>query len=569
MTTEITHHIIFQPQNTEIDVPDKTTVLQAEIQAGLQPDAPCGGKGQCGKCRVRIDGRTVLACQTPVERDITVHTIAASPIDAGQTAQILTSSPSPARQWTDSAVSNSVSSPSLPGFDFTGLNSSGRILAAFDIGTTTLVGYFMDRASGKLLYTASRMNPQYVYGADVISRADYVLGHGEEGRLALQNTILTAINEMLKEALANLNCSTHFNSSGSSVENCLYTPKDVAQISIVGNTCMHHLLLGLSPETLVKAPYVPLRKDGMVLAPRELDIAIDPAGRILLFPNIAGFVGGDTVGCLLACRPDLKEEISLIVDIGTNGEMALGNKDRILTTSTAAGPAFEGAKITCGMRGTAGAISHIYIGKNGFETEVIGNGKPAGICGSGLIDLMAFLICHGIVNSMGAFRDPDDLEDPIARKESDRIMVIEGRPAFLLAGPEESADGSYIYISQKDIREVQLAKAAIASGIEILSHQLDITCDQISQVYLAGAFGNYMNAENACEIGLLPWELRDRITGVGNAAGEGARLAALNMKQYELACHLAAQAGFVELATEKTFQDIFVDQLEFARGVED
>ena len=258
-----------------------------------------------------------------------------------------------------------------------------------------------------------------------------------------------------------------------------------------------------------------------------------------------------------------------MVDIGTNGEMVLGDQKKMLTTSTAAGPAFEGAKIECGMRGADGAVSHLRESDDGFSLEVVGDVKPVGICGSGLIDALAFLIRHGFINNYGAFRDPEDLEDPLACRLKDRLITVHGQPAFLLVRGEDSADGEEIYLTQKDVREVQLAKGAIAAGIQILTEKLGKRIGEIRHVFLAGAFGNYMDSGSACEIGMIPYELHDRITAVGNAAGEGAKLAAVNRGEFEYACRLSEETEFIELASESSFQDVFVDKLEFERAVED
>ena len=271
---------------------------------------------------------------------------------------------------------------------------------------------------------------------------------------------------------------------------------------------------------------------------------------------------------MLSVAFDQLEPMTLMIDIGTNGELVMGNKNHMVTTSTAAGPAFEGAKIECGMRGSKGAISHITVENNELKLEIIENVKPVGICGSGLIDILAVMIRHGFIDNYGRLCEADELEDAFAISQAHRIQEKDGKPVFILVPAEESANGTDIYISQKDIREVQLAKGAIAAGIQIMAEKLSIRPEDIQQVYLAGAFGNYMDAENACEIGLIPYELRKRIIPIGNAAGEGAKLAVVNRGQYDYACEMAKKAEFIELATESCFQDTFVDELEFARAVE-
>ncbi len=526
------YQVTFLPQNIVQEVEEGTTILTAEQMAGLEPDAPCGGKGDCGKCRVDIvEGvhtGVVLACQTPVTCDMKVDTLSQQKIQKiltdGFTRQV--------------EVDPGVGSPDQPFY-----------AVAFDIGTTTIVGYLLDGRSGQELAVASMMNPQHQFGADVISRANYVLEH--DG-IEMSHVVRKALNQLIGKVCVQAGIDR----------------KEILQIAIVGNTCMHHLFMEISPQSLVLAPYVPAVQEGMILKASEYEIEIAEEGRILMFPNIAGFVGGDTVGCMLSVAFDQLEDMTLMIDIGTNGELVMGNRDHMVATSTAAGPAFEGAKIECGMRGSKGAVSHLTVEGQELKFEIVDGGKAAGICGSGLIDVLAFMIRTGFVDNYGGLADPDDLEDPVAVSNSWRLQEKDGKPVFILIPAEETEAGTPIYLSQKDIREVQLAKGAIAAGITIMADKLGISTEDIKQVYLAGAFGNYMDSDNACEIGLIPYELIDRITPIGNAAGEGSKLAVINQSEYEYACRLARKAEFIELASEASFQDIFVDELEFARAVE-
>ena len=531
-----TYTVTFLPQNLVLEVEEGTTLLAAEQMAGLEPDAPCGGKGNCGKCKVNIVAGVktgvVLACQTPVTCDMKVDTMYQEKIQ-----KILTDGFS-----RNIEVAPGVSRPE-------GGQDLPFYLMAFDIGTTTIVGYLLDGRTGAEKGIASMMNPQHQFGADVISRSNYVLEHG--GR-EMQEVVQKALNQLIGQACAEAGVRR----------------EDILQVSIVGNTCMHHLFLGISPDSLVHAPYLPAVKDGMILDAAENGIRIADGGKLVMLPNIAGFVGADTVGCMLSVAFDQLKPMTLMIDIGTNGELVMGNRDHMVTTSTAAGPAFEGAKIECGMRGSKGAISHITVEDHELKLEVIEDVRPIGICGSGLIDILAFMIRYGFIDNYGSLCEEEDLEDEFAKSRAYRLKEKDGKPVFVLVPAEESANGTDIYISQKDIREVQLAKGAIAAGIQIMAAKLSIRPEEIEQVYLAGAFGNYMDAENACEIGLIPYELRERIIPIGNAAGEGAKLAVVNRGEYEYACEMAKKAEFIELATESCFQDTFVDELEFARAVE-
>ncbi|MCD7766016.1 MAG: ASKHA domain-containing protein, partial [Lachnospiraceae bacterium] len=405
---------------------------------------------------------------------------------------------------------------------------AGRIcFAAFDIGTTTVVGYLLDAEEGRTLAVESRLNPQTQYGADVIMRANYALEHGTE---VLAACIRTAVNEMLKKLAGKAQIST----------------EDIFQVSIVGNTCMHHLFLGISPASLVHAPYTPAISRRMTLRAADYGLNIHPKAQLLMLPVIAGYVGADTCACLMAVRPDQKDEMTLLLDIGTNGEMVLGNRKRRVACSTAAGPAFEGAKITCGMRGAAGAVDHVFYVNGVWSYSTIGGGPAVGLCGSGLIDLVACLLRAGKIDENGRLESGQ--EDP---------------QVFVLVAPEDSGNGKGVWLTRKDVGEVQLAKAAIAAGIQLLMEELGVTEEDISEVCIAGAFGSYMNPLSAGEIGMFPCSLTGRVRAIGNAAGEGAKLALISREELEMSDELAYGTDFIELAALPEFQDCFIEHLEF------
>lgn len=518
-----THKITFIQESISIEVPEETTIMEALKTAKIFLDAPCGGNGTCGKCQVRIQKNsvyeTVKACETKIYSDLFVDT---SENKKGH--QILTSSDT--RKVTFK-----------PSIKIT--EDSPCYMAAFDIGTTTIASYLLDGKNGQQLCTASCVNPQAAYGADVISRADYTLKHGPK---ELTDCVQKAINNLLLELAKKASITT----------------KEILQICLVGNTCMHHIFFQLPMDSLVLAPYVPYEKKLVRVKAADFNIQIHPNGELIFLPVIAGFVGADTMGCLLSIRPDLNEEISLIIDIGTNGELVLGNREKMVCCSTAAGPAFEGAKIQCGMRGAQGAIDHVSYSDGAFHISVIGNGTPKGLCGSGLIDTIACLRSLDIIDDSGRIADHDEAEELCGKDIASHIIEKDGKPAFLFC-----LDAPSVFLTQKDVREVQLAKAAISAGILLLEKHLGITHEQIQTVYIAGAFGNYMNPESACRIGLLPESLKDRITPVGNAAGEGAKIALLNRDELEQTTILMDQIDFLELASVPEFQDCFIDELEF------
>lgn len=519
-----TYVLHFVQEQLSLEVEEGTTVMNALKAANIFLDAPCGGKGTCHKCLVQISSdsaswKTVKACQTKISSSLYIDTAKSK-----RKHRILTEAAARSVPYLPSAKI----SEELPCY-----------LAAFDIGTTTIASYLLDGHTGKQLGTASCVNPQAAYGADVISRADYTMHHGFDD---LTGCVRKAINDLLQEL-----------AHAASIQ-----VEEILQICLVGNTCMHHIFFQYPMNSLVLAPYVPYQKGLTKGKAADFQIHIHPEGELIFLPVIAGFVGADTMGCLLAVRPDLKEEITLMIDIGTNGELVLGNRERLVCCSTAAGPAFEGAKIECGMRGAQGAIDHVFWDKEGFRFSVIGDGKPRGICGSGLIDAIACLRKQGLIDETGHMLSCQEAAEVCGAEIAAHMIQKENMTAFLF-----DPQAPQVYLIQKDVREVQLAKGAISAGILLLEKHLGITHEDIQTIYIAGAFGNYMNPENACNIGLLPAALKTRIQSIGNAAGEGAKIALLNKEELAETVRLSQQVEFLELAAIPEFQDCFVDELEF------
>ncbi len=443
------------------------TLLEALRAQGAPVDAPCGGNGTCGKCKVWADGKEVLACRTVVDRDMEVALSAHESMVLRDAVTV----------QADGACDYAL---------------------AYDIGTTTVVCYLIDGKTGAVLRGVSCENPQRAFGADVISRIQYVLQtHSSELKALMEKTMADLAAQVAQG-------------------------RELSMVSMVGNTAMHHLLLGLDPKPLTVPPYMPASTEAV------------EKEKLRILPNIAGFVGGDTVGCMLAAGFDEREELTLLIDIGTNGEMVLGDKHARLACSTAAGPAFEGAKIACGMRGAEGAVDHVWIEEGKLRCSVIGGSTAKGLCGSGLLDLVACLLELGIISESGRM----DCE----------IYHIEG---------------TEVYLTQKDVREVQLAKAAIRAGIELMCRHRGVEPEEIREVLLAGAFGNYLTPASACKIGMLPPCLGEKIRPIGNAAGMGAVMCAVNEAAFETAKHLAQETAFLELASKEDFQDLFVDCLSF------
>lgn len=461
------------------------TLMQFMQNGGIYLEAPCGGKGTCRKCLVTVNGEQRLACRTVIDRDMTVL------LPDAAAEHILTGAKG--CFW-----------PAEPIQGYT---------MAFDVGTTTIAGYLMDGSDGRELAAVSAPNPQREFGADVITRIQYALG-GEAGKL----------RQAVLDALASLVCQA--------TDRAGISPEEISRAALVGNTCMHHLLLGIDTEPLSRPPYSAAVTQALTLPARDFL----PAGKdalLYVLPNIAGFVGADTVGCLLASGIDEANGWTLLVDIGTNGEMVLGRGERRIACSTAAGPAFEGAKIECGMSGAEGAIDHVWADEDKIYCSVIGGGHAVGICGSGLLDAAAVLLEKGVIA-------------PNGRMAEKRVYLKDG-----------------VFLSQKDVRQIQLAKAAIRAGIELMARTMGIACDEIDRLLLAGAFGNYMSPKSACAIGLLPPVLLNRIQPVGNAAGAGAKAAAISTAAFEKAQELACSTGFLELAALPEFQDTYLKMLDF------
>ena len=366
---------------------------------------------------------------------------------------------------------------------------------AVDIGTTTIGAYLMSLKDGRCLSSGSALNPQIKFGEDIMTRIAYVVNEGQKGLDILRNTLIEGLNSLTE----NLAQDARISKGG------------ILETTIVGNTVMHHIFLNIDPSYLGVSPFVPFLSSSINLKARDLGLNINPSANVYVLPVEAGFVGADNVGVILALKPYLQDEYLLIIDIGTNGEIVLGNRERLISASCATGPAFEGAHIKSGMRADAGAIEKIKIDPRSYEVEykVIGNKKPKGICGSGIIDAVSELFKASLIDNSGRFKKGIKLER--LRKGTEGIE-------FVIAWAKETAIGRDITITQKDIRTVQLAKAAIYGGSKILLRHLGI--EKPSRVMLAGVFGNYIDVNNAYTLGMFPFTNPSEIIPVGNAAGE-------------------------------------------------
>jgi len=481
------HRVTVLPGKQNITAATGSNLLNTLRMAGCMQDAPCGGNGTCGKCKVILDGKEILACQTSIDRDMTIR------LPEAGTQKILTD-----------------------GIAYRAAKAGGDgFLIAIDIGTTTVAGYLLDAATGAELACGSRQNPQTAYGADVITRIQHAL----DGQLEpLTDCIRGCVTELI-DALCKQAQVMH---------------DQLRVVSIVGNPAMQQLFLGIAPVNLAQLPFAPVLTQAKRLK-ADPYLPGYPNAELLIVPDVSGFVGADTVACVLATDLDQQDSMTLLVDIGTNGEMVLGNKHRMVACSAAAGPALEGANIRCGMRAKDGAIDHVWLTDGTLQYSVIGEGNAAGICGSGLIDAVAVALELGLINQRGKICG----NEPLIRLTPD------------------------VYLTQDDIRQVQLAKGAIAAGIELMAAHLGICLQNIQQVMLAGAFGTFLDPRSACRIGLLPPVLADKIQPVGNAAGSGAKRLACDTYALDRAQELVSQIEFLELASLSGFARCFAKNMRF------
>jgi uncharacterized 2Fe-2S/4Fe-4S cluster protein (DUF4445 family) len=341
-------------------------------------------------------------------------------------------------------------------------------------------------------------------------------------------------------------------------------PAEIYEAVFVGNTTMSHLFIGFDPSGLAQIPFVPVTNAPVNLRAMDAGIEINPRGNLYVLPNIAGFVGSDTVGVMLACNYLEPGPVQLAVDVGTNGELALRKGNIIMVCSTAAGPALEGAALSCGMRAANGAVEHMRITDNAVECDVIGDMSPVGICGSGIIDIVAELLDRGIVDSYGSLLGREELKGRIPEYLLNHLIEVDGQPAFLLThAAQQGRPARDVVITQRDIRQIQLAKGAISAGIRLILKEMETTLDDLEQILLAGAFGNYIRKRSAQRIGLLPPIPGERIRFVGNAASTGAKMALLSRTVREDADRIRRTTKHLELAALPEFMNTFMEHMLF------
>jgi uncharacterized 2Fe-2S/4Fe-4S cluster protein (DUF4445 family) len=604
----------------EVRVPAGATLFDAASWNGIAVDSTCGGHGTCKKCRMRVvegdvpvsrlDPRAFgpdelragwrLACRARAEQDLRVEVPPlvtrpkAATVGVGrqvilrpavQKRCVTLPEPTLADQRTDVErlrdalpdLELRVDLPAIRGLakalrsgddagdhpvtavvvddvlvDVEPGDTSERLFGiAFDLGTTTVVATLLDLATGTPVAVASLLNPQQPYGADVITRISATM--------------------MDPDALGRLTALAHAGLDQLVGEVCAdggVDRREVYEIALAGNATMTHLALGLDPEPLGVAPFVMASRSFADLTAADLGVAVHPRARAYVFPALGAYVGGDIVAGALASGMDRDRRIRLFIDIGTNCEILLAAGDRLLATAAPAGPAFEGAAIRCGMRAAPGAVEGVKISDEDVLLQVIGDVAPVGLAGSGLVDAVAAMVTAGLVDASGRLVTPDAPGVPPGL--ATRLRQVGQERVFVLAqrGGEPGADvgddpARWLYLSQRDIRELQFAKAAIATGWTLLLEEQGLAAADVAQVLLAGSFGSYLSPTSAVRIGLVPDVALLRIVSAGNVAGEGAKMALLSLRERAAAQALLEEVHYVELSDRADFNDRFVDRLAF------
>jgi len=603
--------LTFEPDSIKSEVEKGTHLLDALEKIGLTVRSECGGRGICGKCRVIVKDSSSfaeiteaerelcgselksgyrLACECSVIGDAIVYIPEESrvttrklliegterPVTVEPTIRkVLIRVPKPSLQDVRSDVQrlqdalNEIYGLKAVDIDHQLLKKMPRILRnsnwkatvaiwdeteiisvekgdttenayglAVDIGTSKIIIYLSNLLNGELIATESVENPQIRHGEDIISRISYA-SKSKTSLKELQKLAVKCLNTMVEKAC----------------KKSALNPQHIYEMTVVGNTAMHHFFLGIQPKHLGLSPYVPATTNPINEKARNLSIKLNPAANVYIFPIIAGFVGGDAVADIISTGIYGSDKLSMVLDIGTNTEVLIGDKHGLMACSCASGPAFEGAHIKCGVKAVTGAIEKLQIDPKGYGVnyQTIGGVKPIGLCGSAIVDTVANLLKSRVIDKDGKFTE--FLHSP-------RLRKIDGEKAFVLVSKEEGATRN-IVVTQKDIREIQLAKAAIYTGCHILMKRKSIKPSDIKKLYMAGAFGNYLNPLNAKLIGMLPDIPTELINFVGNAAGTGARMALISKKLRDVAASISRKTDYVELASEPDFQTEFASAMYF------
>jgi len=611
MTLEREIKVTFQPSGRSVFVLPGTILLEASARAGFIVETPCGGAGKCGKCLVRVmsgncstcdedkallgDDKVAegyrLACRCTVEESLTVEIPESSlfqskdrilSTDTGEEMDVQprviqreVTVGEPGEDGAESDLETLTNALGDVEIDILALRhlsaalreteshldvtlvdnrvirvepheSAGKCCGvAFDIGTTTIVGTLIDLSTGTDMAVASAMNPQTSYGDDVLSRIKKCRDDAE-GLELLHGAVLETVNKIVGEL----------------VEEGEITSDDICEAVVAGNTTMQQIFAGINPSALGELPFVPAFTDSLTLRATNIDLAINPAASVHVFPQIGGFVGGDTVAGIVATRLDRSEKPALLIDVGTNGELVLAHEGKLTATSVAAGPAFEGARIVNGMRASSGAIEKV-VTDGDIRVNVIGNAKAAGICGTGLVDAAAAMLRLGVLDPTGRILPEDEWPSNVPDPIRARALSQDRENHFILVHAEESASGEPLCLYQKDIRELQLANGAIRAGTNILLKNAGLEAESLGSVLLAGAFGNFIRRRNALRMGMLPQIAHSLIRFVGNTASFGAKKVLLSVAEKEYAERITRETTHIDLSRSPDFQMEFAEAMLF------
>jgi uncharacterized 2Fe-2S/4Fe-4S cluster protein (DUF4445 family) len=608
--------LVFVPNGSKVRVPAGVTVFDAASWNGIAIDSTCGGHGTCKKCKVRIADGAVpvssldtrafspdelrdgwrLACRAEAGTDLRIEvpplTTRPKAATVGVGRQVILrpavqkrylelAEPSLSDQRSDIERVLDELDDLEPRVDLPVLRSLGRVLReadykvtavvvdetlidvqagdttgsrygiAFDLGTTTVVATLLDLSTGTPMAVGSMLSKQQPFGADVISRISAVM---------LEPGNLDRLTDLAHSSLSDL--------TGEVCDQAGIDPLDVYEVALAGNATMTHLALGIDPEPLGVAPFILSARLLPEILAADLKLPVHPRARAVVFPAFGAYVGGDITAGLLASGMNRDARIRLFIDIGTNCEIVLGSREWLLATAAPAGPAFEGAAIRCGMRAADGAIEGVTLdpaSADALALQVIGDTEPAGLCGSGLVDAVANLVETGLLDHSGRFVT-DEVAAQIAPALAPRLVKVGEERVFVLHWRGEPGDAANsIFLTQRDVRELQFAKAAIASGWNVLLEEAGLTAADVQQVLLAGSFGSYLSPASAIKLGLVPKLGVMRVLSAGNVAGEGAKMALLSVRERAAALALLEEVRYVELSDRADFNDRFVEQLQFPR----
>jgi uncharacterized 2Fe-2S/4Fe-4S cluster protein (DUF4445 family) len=599
----------FMPDGNEVRVPSGTPIFDAASWNGIAIDSTCGGYGTCKKCKVKIlegevpvgsvdpraftqselDDGWRLACRAGAREDLVVqvpplqtrpkaalagvgrHVILRPSV---QKRHLVIDEPTLEDQRSDlqrvlDALEDLEPHASIETlrelgtamrdakFDVTavvcdrelialepGDTTARRFAIAFDLGTTTVVATLLDLDTGQPAAVRSMLNRQQPYGADVITRISSTM---------MDSGALQALSDRAHETLAEL--------TGEVLAEAGVAAQEVYEITVCGNVTMMQLALGIDPEPLSMAPFVVATHEFPPVHAFDFGVEVHPRAPAYVFPSLGAYVGGDIVAGMLASGLTRDRRVRLFIDVGTNSEIALGSVDRVLATAAPAGPAFEAAQIRCGMRAADGAIEGVKIASGEMQLEVIGDCEPVGMCGSGLVDAVAELVHAGLLDHSGRYIPDEDAAERFPHLAPRLVKIGEERVFVLHWRGDDPADS--VFLSQRDVRELQFAKASIATGWDILLRELSLDASEIGQVLLAGSFGAYLSPLSAIRIGLVPRMPLPRIVSAGNVAGEGAKIAALSLRERAEAESIVREVSYVELSGRQDFNDLFIDQLAF------